>query len=108
MPLLLVTTACGTREEAERLGRTLVAERLAACAQIGGPITSHYWWEGRLEQATEWVCQLKTDAAVYDRLEPRLRALHSYDVPEVTAVPVERGFTGYFNWVQDIVAGTQR
>ena len=97
--LFQVSTTLSSREEAERIGRTLVEERLAACAQILGPITSFYWWQDRLESAVEWYCHLKTTAEQYSALEARLRALHSYDVPEIVAVPIERCGADYTAWV---------
>ena len=101
--ILLVTTTLSSREEAERIGRTLVEERLAACAQIAGPVTSFYWWEGKVESASEYYCHLKTTPEQYSALEARLRALHSYAVPEIIAVPVDRGGADYAAWVADTV-----
>lgn len=97
--ILQVTTTCPSRDVATRIGRTLVEERLAACAQISGPVASLYRWEGRLEEAEEWYCILKTAAARYPELERRLRSLHPYDVPEILAVPAARGLPGYLEWV---------
>lgn len=103
MDILQVTTTVSSKEEAERIGRTLVEDRLAACAQIVGPIASHYRWQDRLESASEWYCQLKTTTERYPTLEARLRALHSYDVPEIIAVPLVRVGTEYAAWVADAV-----
>jgi periplasmic divalent cation tolerance protein len=101
--ILQVTTTVSSKEEAERIGRTLVQERLAACAQIAGPVTSHYWWENTVETATEWYCYLKTTVERYPALESRLRALHSYAVPEIIAFPISRGGSDYAAWVSDMV-----
>ena len=102
---LQVTTTCGSRDEAERIARAAVEERLAACAQVQGPITSIYRWEGRLDQATEWYCHLKTTAARWAALEPRIRSLHSYQVPEIIALPILRGGAEYLSWIEDQVSG---
>jgi periplasmic divalent cation tolerance protein len=101
--VLQVTTTVSTREEAERIGRVLVEERLAACAQIAGPVTSMYWWKGQVEQSSEWYCHLKTMEDRYPALEARLRTLHSYEVPEILAVPVDRGNRDYVQWVANAV-----
>jgi len=101
--LFLVSTTTASREDAERLGRTLVDERLAACAQVLGPLTSYYRWQGRIESATEWYCHLKTTAELYPALESRLKALHSYETPEIVAVPAERSSPAYTAWVAESV-----
>ncbi len=102
---LQVTTTCASREEAERIARTAVAERLAACAQVQGPITSIYRWEGRVDQASEWYCHLKTTAARLTVLETRIGSLHSYQVPEIIALPIVGGSAEYLSWIEDQVSG---
>ncbi len=103
--LLVVLTTTESREDAERLARSLVEERLAACAQVSGPMTSWYWWEGRLESAEEWLLRLKTSTAAYPRLEARLVELHPYSVPQVVALPVEAAYGGYEEWaLEQVVA----
>jgi len=94
-----VTTTAGTREEAEALSRALVDGRLAACVQVIGPVESRYWWDGAVETATEWLCVAKTTADRYDEVEAAIRATHSYDVPEILAVPVVRGSEPYLRWL---------
>lgn len=101
--ILQVTTTVSSREEAERIGHTLVEERLAACAQVAGPIDSHYWWENEVAQAVEWYCHLKTTGERYPALEARLRALHSYAIPEILAVTITRGGSDYAAWIADMV-----
>ncbi len=82
----------------------LVERRLAACVQVVGPVESRYRWEGRVETATEWLCVAKTTAERYDELEAVIVELHSYDVPEILAVPVVRGSAAYLRWLGDEVA----
>ena len=101
--LLQVVTTLPGREDAERIAQTLVKERLAACAQISGPISSHYWWQDRMEQATEWCCCLKTTERQYAALEARLQAIHPYEVPEILAFPVSRSGDSYAAWVRAAV-----
>ena len=97
--VVLVTTA--DAEEGARLGRTLVEERLAACANVVGPIRSIYRWQGAVEEAGEHLVLLKARAADVGQLETRVRALHSYDVPEVLALPVAAGSAPYLAWLAD-------
>ena len=82
----------------------LVERRLAACVQVVGPVESRYRWEGRVETATEWLCVAKTTAERYDELEAAIGDLHSYDVPEILAVPVVRGSAAYLQWLGDAAA----
>ena len=97
--VVLVTT--GSAEEAERLGRTLVEERLVACANVIGPIRSIYRWEGAVEEAAEHLLLLKARAADAGPLADRVRVLHSYDVPEVLALPVCAGSEAYLAWLAE-------
>jgi len=101
-----VTTTIDSREAAERLGAILVEERLAACAQVTGPIASTYRWEGRVDRATEWYCHLKTTSARLSDLEARLRAVHPYQLPEIIAVPISAGHPAYLAWIEDSVRPT--
>jgi len=96
---LQVVTTVGSREEADRLAGALVGERLAACVQVVGPIWSRYWWQGEVETAEEWLCVVKTTEARYAAVEARVKALHSYEVPEITATPVVAGSAEYLDWV---------
>jgi periplasmic divalent cation tolerance protein len=97
--VVLVTTA--SAEEGARLGRTLVEERLAACANVVGPIRSIYRWQGAVEEADEHLVLLKARGTDVPTLEARVRALHSYDVPEVLALPVTAGSAPYLAWLAD-------
>jgi periplasmic divalent cation tolerance protein len=99
-----VTTTLPDREAAHRIGRRLVEERLAACAQVVGPVSSVYWWQGDVESAGEWYCHLKTVASRVNEVIARIRELHPYDTPEIVAVPVSEGDAGYLRWIADSVA----
>jgi periplasmic divalent cation tolerance protein len=89
----------GSREEALAIGRAVVGERLAACANVLDGMTSIYWWQGALEQAGEAVLILKTRAELVERLTARIRELHSYDCPCVVALPIDAGHPGYLDWI---------
>jgi periplasmic divalent cation tolerance protein len=98
-----VTTTLPDQAGAERLGATLVQERLAACAQVAGPVSSVYWWQGKMERAGEWYCHLKTTTDKLSKLQRRLRELHPYEVPEMVAVPLVDGDPAYLKWIEDTV-----
>ena len=74
-------------------------ERLAACAQVVGPISSTYRWKGRIEQATEWYCNLKTTKTRLTALTARIRELHPYDLPEIIAIRIQDGDEEYLRWI---------
>jgi periplasmic divalent cation tolerance protein len=83
----------------------LVEERLAACAQVIGPVRSTYRWAEKVEQAEEWYCHLKTTVARLPGIETRIRELHPYEVPEIIAVPILQGNPDYLKWIQEAVRG---
>ncbi len=87
--------------EAARIGRTLVEERLAACANVTGQIRSIYRWQDAIEDDAEFLMILKTSQASLDALIARASELHSYDVPEVIALPIQQGYTPYMNWIAE-------
>ncbi len=96
-----VLTTVGSEKEAERISAALIERRLAACVQVIGPISSHYRWQGKVEQGREWLCLAKTEAARYDELERAIRELHSYDEPEIVATPIVAGSLGYLAWLSE-------
>jgi len=98
-----VTTTLPDRGAAEDLAARLVQERLAACAQVAGPVSSTYRWKGEIERAQEWYCYLKTTLARLPTLQARIRELHPYDIPEIVAVPILQGDADYLEWIQDAV-----
>jgi periplasmic divalent cation tolerance protein len=100
-----VTTTLPDRAAADRLAAIVVAERLAACAQVAGPIQSTYRWQGSVETAAEWYCHLKTTEPRIPALVARIAELHPYDVPEVVAVLIADGNPAYLNWIRESVAG---
>ena len=97
-PFVLVVTTVGSRDEADRLARALVEQRLAACAQISA-IDSCYVWEGEVRHEAEFRILFKVAASAYDAAERSIRALHSYDLPAIQAIPIERAHAPYADWV---------
>ncbi len=96
---VLVFTTTDTREAADTLARATIEARLAACAQIDGPITSVFWWEGAAQTEQEWRISFKTAADRYPALEAHILAHHSYDTPEIVATPLTHGSPAYLAWV---------
>jgi periplasmic divalent cation tolerance protein len=100
-----VVTTAGTKADAQAIANALVERRLAGCAQIIGPITSTYWWQGEVETAEEWLCVIKSRQDLYERLEAAIREVHPYDVPEILAVPVIAGSKDYLRWLDSELGG---
>ena len=98
-----VTTTWPDRAAADRAATTLVTERLAACAQVQGPLLSTYAWKGTNEQGQEWYCHLKTTTARLRALQKRIRELHPYEIPEIIALPIVGGDEGYLQWIRSEV-----
>ena len=99
-----VLTTAGSEAEVERIGETLLERRLAACVQTIGPILSRYRWQGKLESEREWQCLAKTEARLYEEVEAAIRAVHSYEEPEILAIPVLAGSRGYLDWISESVS----
>ena len=97
--VVFVTTP--SEAEAARIGRTLVEERLAACANITGQIRSIYRWQDAIEDDAECLMVLKTSQASLDALIDRANELHSYEVPEIIALPIHQGFPPYLDWIAE-------
>ena len=101
---VVVLVTAGSAEEAGRIGRTLVEERLIACANVVGPIRSVYRWQGEVQEASEHLLVLKARAADFTALEARVCALHGYEVPEVLALAVRAGSAPYLAWLAEATA----
>jgi periplasmic divalent cation tolerance protein len=98
---LQVQTTTDSRAEAIELGHAAVAARLAACAQVTGPIASAYWWEDGIERSEEWLILLKLPADRFSDLAAFIAEHHSYDEPEIVATPIVAGTAAYLSWVED-------
>ncbi len=96
---IIVQTSIDSKEAAQKIADSVVGQRLAACCWVSGPIRSTYWWQGAIEQAEEWVCQIKTREELYSELEAAIRAVHSYDEPEIVATLISDGSPGYLSWI---------
>jgi periplasmic divalent cation tolerance protein len=96
---LIVFTTCGAREDAEKIAKAVVMEKLAACVNVLPGVRSCYEWEGKMEWSEELLLMMKTTRDRYEELEARIRELHAYEVPEILAVPVAAGLEKYLEWV---------
>jgi periplasmic divalent cation tolerance protein len=95
-----VSTTVDTEERAAQIAERLLAERLASCVQILGPIKSSYWWNGKIERTREWICFIKAKATDYGKIESSIRKMRNYDVPEIIALPILRGNPDYLDWIR--------
>jgi len=96
-----VFTTVEKRGDADRIASTVVNKRVAACAQILGPIHSTYWWKGKVEEAGEWLLMMKTRQDLFSSLEKEIRNIHPYEVPEIIALPIVAGSASYLEWIQE-------
>jgi periplasmic divalent cation tolerance protein len=96
--VLLTTTP--TREEAARIAKLLIDEKLAACVQLL-PIESFYVWQGKTQNEAELLLLVKTRRSLFEKAIARIKAIHSYTLPEIVALPFSAGFAGYLNWIDE-------
>jgi len=97
--IVYVTTS--NIEESKKIGREIVEERLAACASIIQNISSIYWWKGTIEESGESLLLLKTKKRDVKKLIKRVKELHSYENPEIVAVPIKEGSMEYLEWIKN-------
>ena len=96
---IVVFSTCGSREEAEKLARHLLEARLAACVNVIMQIQSFYWWQGKIEDSQEWLLVIKTARDLFDKVRAVLETAHSYELPEVLALPIVDGSPNYLAWL---------
>ncbi|MFA7384152.1 MAG: divalent-cation tolerance protein CutA [Desulfurivibrionaceae bacterium] len=94
-----IATTVATEKDAEAIAGLLVEQRLAACVQVIGPMTSHYRWQGKVESAGEFLCLVKSSAALYPEIEAAIKAIHPYEIAEIVAVPIIAGSKEYLAWL---------
>ena len=106
---IVVMVTCGSRKEGRKIGRALVEARLAACVNVlQAPVESIYRWKGSVDTAKEFLLIIKTSRARLKALEAAVKRLHSYDVPEIIALPIERGSRDYLAWLSESVSPTRK
>ena len=98
---IVVLVTAKDPSEAEKISQTLLELRLIACANILSGVTSSFIWQGKTESATECLIVMKTKRSLFDELTKKVKALHSYEVPEVIALPIATGSEAYLAWLKD-------
>jgi len=94
-----VLTTVEHKADAENIAKSLVEKRLAACVQILGPLTSYFYWQGKLDSAAEYLCLIKSRNDLFAELEAAIKSMHPYEVPEIVATPITKGGKDYLNWL---------
>jgi len=100
-PYIIVFVNTANKVEAEKISRTLLEERLIACANIVNPVASFFHWKGKIDCADEYLVIMKSRLDLFAALEERVKALHSYEVPEILALPIVEGSADYLAWMRD-------
>lgn len=99
MPEIVVLVTAASPDEASRIGRDLVEQRLAACANIVPGVTSIFSWQGKISEETECLLILKSRDELFDQIMKAVKASHSYELPEVIALPIVSGLPEYLRWI---------
>jgi periplasmic divalent cation tolerance protein len=100
---IIIFVTARDKQEAEKISQSLLAEHLIACANIISPVTSFFHWVGKVESAEECLVVMKSRADLFRQVADRVKALHSYEVPEVLAVPIVDGSKGYLDWMSVVL-----
>jgi periplasmic divalent cation tolerance protein len=96
---IVILCTCADADEAGRLARSLVEARLAACVNVIPQVRSYYRWKGAMESSEEYLLAIKSSRQLFDALQAHIAKLHSYEVPEILALPVVAGSEDYMNWL---------
>jgi periplasmic divalent cation tolerance protein len=105
---LLVLTACQGSITAKKIANSLVEGGHAACVNMLPKVTSVFRWKGRIEQAEEYILLIKTTSDRYASVEAAIKAQHPYELPEIIAVPISKGYTKYLSWIDEIRSAANR
>lgn len=100
MSYLIIFVTTSNREEATKIVRTLLEEKLIACGNIIDPVSSFFWWKGKIEEEKEVLIIMKSHERVFKKLLKRVPELHSYEIPEILALPIVDGSSSYLDWLE--------
>ena len=100
MTYIIVFMTASSKEEAEKIVRALLEERLIACANIIDNVSSFFWWQGKIEKEKEVLAIMKSHKRLFEKLSQRVKELHSYAVPEILALPITEGSPSYMDWMK--------
>ncbi|MEM2104090.1 MAG: divalent-cation tolerance protein CutA [Candidatus Bathyarchaeia archaeon] len=100
---IIILVTASSKEEAEKISEILLNEKLVACVNIMGPVYSSFWWMGKIDKAEEHLILMKTKRGLFNKLSKRVKAIHSYKVPEIIAVPILEGSEDYLKWIEESI-----
>ena len=100
---LVVFITTSSVKEAEKIAQVLLEKRLAACINIVPGVHSRFWWKGKIERCDEALMIIKSKGEVFDELVESVRAIHTNQVPEILALPLQRGFSEYLAWIEQVI-----
>lgn len=98
---IVVLVTASSKEEANKIAQGLLEEKLAACVNILTGLESRFWWQGKIDSATEVLLVIKTRKTLFNKLAKKVKGLHSYTVPEIIALPIINGNKAYLDWIND-------
>jgi len=101
MKNIVVFMTTVTKQEAQKIVRSLLDKHLIACANILGPVESQFWWQGKIDKAKEFLVLMKSDEKLFEQLSKAIKDLHSYKVPEILALPIINGWSPYLEWLNE-------
>ena len=96
---ILIMVTCASKEEARKISGRLLKKRLVACANIMPKIESRFWWKGKIDNAAEFLVTMKTVRSNFKKIEAQIKHIHSYEVPEIIALPIVAGSRDYLDWI---------
>ena len=103
----MVLTTCNSSETSSLIAETLISNKLAACVNIIKGVESVYQWQGKIEHDKEILLIIKTRESLFSQVEQSIQELHSYELPEIIAVPIKTGEKNYLNWIQSATLATE-
>ena len=96
-----ITKTVSKLDEAKRIADNILNKKIAACVQILGPIKSIYWWKNKKENKEEWLCVIKTKKQLFNKISEIIKKIHSYELPEIIAIPIINGSNEYLKWIDN-------
>ena len=105
MTYILVMITTSSKEEAEKIAIALLEKKLIACANIFGPVSSRFWWQDKIDEAEEYIVFMKTEERLFEEVAKHIKRLHSYEIPEIIALPIVKGSKPYLEWISKNLAG---
>jgi periplasmic divalent cation tolerance protein len=100
---IIILVTCKDKQEAEKITQSLLKEHLIACANIVNPVTSFFHWHGKIDRAEECLIVMKSRMDLFSQVAERVKGLHSYEVPEILALPIVEGSKAYLDWMAGVL-----